>query len=44
MTREGAPASARRIALLLEYDGTAFSGSQYQENGRTVQAELEAAH
>ncbi|HEX5480936.1 MAG TPA: tRNA pseudouridine(38-40) synthase TruA [Dehalococcoidia bacterium] len=43
MTSENAPARARRIALLLEYDGTAFSGSQYQENGRTVQAELEAA-
>jgi len=33
----------RRIALLLEYDGTALHGSQYQENGRTVQSELEAA-
>ena len=43
MTSEDALARARRIALLLEYDGTAFSGSQYQENGRTVQGELEAA-
>ena len=34
---------ARRIALLLEYDGTAYSGSQFQENGPTIQAELEAA-
>ena len=43
MTAETEPARTRRIALLLEYDGTAFSGSQYQENGRTVQGELEAA-
>jgi tRNA pseudouridine38-40 synthase len=33
----------RRIALLLEYDGTEYHGSQYQENGRTIQSELEAA-
>jgi tRNA pseudouridine38-40 synthase len=33
----------RRIALLLEYDGTAYCGSQYQENGPSIQAELEAA-
>lgn len=35
--------SARRIALLLEYDGAAFSGSQLQLHARTVQAELEHA-
>jgi tRNA pseudouridine38-40 synthase len=35
--------SGRRIALLLEYDGTAYCGSQYQDNGPSIQAELEAA-
>ena len=33
----------RRIALLLEYDGAAFAGSQWQPNARTVQGVLEAA-
>jgi len=33
----------RRIALLLEYDGTAYCGSQYQENGPSIQGELESA-
>ncbi|MBF6600051.1 MAG: tRNA pseudouridine(38-40) synthase TruA [Dehalococcoidia bacterium] len=33
----------RRIAVLMEYDGTAYRGSQYQENGPTIQAELEGA-
>jgi tRNA pseudouridine38-40 synthase len=37
--REG----GRRIAVLLEYDGTAYSGSQYQENGPSIQGELESA-
>lgn len=36
-------ATARNIALQLEYDGTALFGSQFQANGRTVQGELEAA-
>ena len=39
----GAPVAGRRIAVLLEYDGTAYSGSQYQENGPSIQAELETA-
>lgn len=44
MNREaGAGTGGRRIALLLEYDGTGYHGSQYQENGRTIQSELEAA-
>lgn len=34
---------SRRIALLLEYDGTGFAGSQLQANARTVQGVLEAA-
>ena len=33
----------RRIALLLEYDGTNFAGSQLQSDARTVQGVLEAA-
>ena len=33
----------RRIAVVIEYDGTAYSGSQYQENGPTIQAALEGA-
>lgn len=39
----GAQVAGRRIAVLLEYDGTAYSGSQYQENGPSIQSELEAA-
>jgi tRNA pseudouridine38-40 synthase len=34
---------ARRFALLLEYDGTRFAGSQLQSNARTVQGVLEDA-
>jgi len=33
----------RRMALLLEYDGLAFAGSQLQRAARTVQGELESA-
>ncbi len=32
-----------RIGLIIEYDGTAFHGSQFQANARTVQGELEQA-
>jgi tRNA pseudouridine38-40 synthase len=35
--------SVRRFALLLEYEGTGLSGSQYQANTRTVQEALESA-
>jgi tRNA pseudouridine38-40 synthase len=38
---EGKP--FRRIALVVEYDGTAYAGSQYQENASTIQGELERA-
>lgn len=34
---------ARRIAVSIEYDGTAYRGSQYQDNGPSIQSELEAA-
>jgi tRNA pseudouridine38-40 synthase len=33
----------RRVALLVEYDGSAFAGSQLQASARTVQSVLEAA-
>jgi tRNA pseudouridine38-40 synthase len=35
--------SFRRIALVVEYDGTAYAGSQYQKNAPTIQEELEKA-
>jgi tRNA pseudouridine38-40 synthase len=40
---ERAASAERRIALLLEYDGTAYRGSQYQDNGPSIQAELESS-
>ena len=33
----------RRLALLIEYEGTAYRGSQYQKNAPTIQASLERA-
>jgi tRNA pseudouridine38-40 synthase len=33
----------RRIALVVEYDGTGYAGSQYQKNVPTIQGELEKA-
>jgi tRNA pseudouridine38-40 synthase len=36
-------AGQRRVALLLEYDGGAYAGSQLQTNARTVQFVLEEA-
>ena len=36
-------AVSRRIALLVEYDGTAFAGSQAQDGQRTVQGVMEQA-
>ncbi|MDQ6739700.1 MAG: tRNA pseudouridine(38-40) synthase TruA [Actinomycetota bacterium] len=36
-------AEERRFALKLEYDGTAYGGSQFQLNAKTVQEELEKA-
>lgn len=44
MSRAGSAATEeRRIALLLEYDGTAYRGSQYQDNGPSIQAQLESS-
>src|SRR3989304_7040473 len=37
----GAP--VRRLALLVEYEGTGFGGSQYQKNTGTIQDALESA-
>jgi tRNA pseudouridine38-40 synthase len=37
------PEVRRRLALVLEYDGRRFGGSQYQKNAPSVQGELEAA-
>jgi tRNA pseudouridine38-40 synthase len=36
-------APVRRLALLVEYEGTGFGGSQYQENTKTIQDALERA-
>ena len=36
-------ASVRRLALLLEYEGTGYGGSQYQKNAETIQDVLERA-
>ena len=33
----------RRLALLVEYEGTAYGGSQYQKNAPTIQDSLERA-
>lgn len=32
-----------QVVLVLEYDGTRYQGSQYQENGPTIQGEIELA-
>src|SRR3989304_4841481 len=36
-------APGRRLALLIEYEGTAYGGSQYQANAPTIQGSLERA-
>jgi tRNA pseudouridine38-40 synthase len=37
------PEGRNRAALLIQYDGTRFNGWQVQNNGRTVQGEIEKA-
>lgn len=37
------PINSRRIALLVQYDGTEFNGWQIQPEGRSVQKEVESA-
>ncbi|MEE8386557.1 MAG: tRNA pseudouridine(38-40) synthase TruA [Dehalococcoidia bacterium] len=39
--QQGEP--VRRLALLVEYEGTAYGGSQYQKNAPTIQDSLERA-
>jgi tRNA pseudouridine38-40 synthase len=41
--REDQLPEKRRVALLLEYDGTRYAGSQLQSNAPTIQGEIEAA-
>ncbi|MFQ5879403.1 MAG: tRNA pseudouridine(38-40) synthase TruA [Dehalococcoidia bacterium] len=43
MARDETAEPRRRLALMLEYDGTAYSGSQLQKNAPSVQGELEKA-
>lgn len=38
-----AGSQTRRLALLIEYEGTNYGGSQLQKNARTIQGELELA-
>jgi tRNA pseudouridine38-40 synthase len=40
---ESNPITTRRVALLVQYDGTPFHGFQLQKNSHTVQAEIEQA-
>ncbi len=43
MAVPGGETPQRRIAFLLEYEGTRYAGSQYQTNRPTIQAALERA-
>jgi tRNA pseudouridine38-40 synthase len=40
---QGPGVRQRRLALVLEYDGRRYGGSQYQKNAPSIQGELEAA-
>ena len=37
------PATGNRIAIIVEYDGTGYHGSQWQANAPTIQGEIEKA-
>jgi len=41
--RAGEPGGKKRLALIVEYEGTRYQGFQLQASGRTVQGELERA-
>lgn len=43
MVDDGGEPAGRNILLVLEYDGTRYAGFQWQENGLSVQAEIEQA-
>ncbi len=40
---QGDETPLRRLALVVEYEGAAYAGSQYQRNAPTIQGELEKA-
>jgi tRNA pseudouridine38-40 synthase len=42
-SKQGGEDGLRRIALLLEYDGSRYGGSQIQKNAPTIEGELEEA-
>jgi tRNA pseudouridine38-40 synthase len=39
----GSGTKTKRIALLVQYDGTSYSGWQYQNNAKNIQSEIEGA-
>jgi len=43
MNKKDAEIEPRRLALVVEYEGTGYQGFQWQPNGPTIQGELEVA-